>query len=139
MRIFARRYCGLTKNLSRDTQVLMKILSNIKSIQGVIKNFRCDYSQTQQGLYNNQYAFDLCAFYMAQIGEKMKLLTDETYANLNKVVSLQNIQYFRNMIDHDYDNINKVMLQAYIQQVASPQFVDCIKNRINYCIHNKKE
>lgn len=117
----------------------MKILENVNLISGVFRDFNCDFSQTQRGLCNNKYAFDLCAFYMAQVGEKVKLLTDGTYNELNKVASLRNFQYFRNIIDHDYDNVNKLVLQAYIQSVLSPQFINALKARITYCMQNKKK
>lgn len=44
---------------------------------------------------------------MAQIGEKIKLLTDSTKADLNQYFNTETLVYFRNMIDHDYDNINR--------------------------------
>lgn len=36
------------------------------------------YCGFSNNLENNKMAFDLCAFYMSQIGEAAKLLTDET-------------------------------------------------------------
>lgn len=107
---YVGRLCGLAKDLSRDLQLLLKIAENIESIQNVVRDFKCDFSQTEKGLCRNKYAFDLCAFYMAQIGEKIKGLTDGTYAELDKSANLNNFRYFRNMIDHSYENVNRVML-----------------------------
>lgn len=76
---------------------------------------------------------------MAQIGEKVKGLTDGTYAELDKSANLNNFRYFRNMIDHSYENVNRVMLQAYVQQVSSNMFYAAVKNRVNYCFQNKKK
>ena len=75
---------------------------------------------------------------MAQIGEKVKLLTDSTKACLNKYFNLDMLVYFRNMIDHDYDSVNRVILQSYIQQIISKEFVDAVEDRIKYCNSNKK-
>ena len=42
------------------------------------------------------------------------------------------------MIDHDYDSVNRVILQSYIQQIISKEFVDAVEDRIKYCNSNKK-
>ena len=61
-------------------------------------------------------AFDLCAFYMAQIGEASKMLTDDTQNFLTC--------------------INAGVLKAYIFSMIEPSAITEIKNRINYCNEN---
>lgn len=98
-------------------------------------SFGCKIALTSgpKSLVDNKLAFDLCAFYMAQLGEKVKLLTDDTYKDLNSTVNLQIFKYFRNLIDHDYDSVNRSVLRAYIELATSNTFLNCIKGRIAYC------
>ena len=129
---------GVNKSFKRDVQILTKIRVNQNYIEGVVRNNGCSFTQQANGLFNNREAFDLCSFYMAQIGEKVKLLTDSTKDCLNKYFNLDILVYFRNMIDHDYDSVNRVILQSYIQQIISKEFVDAVEDRIKYCNSNKK-
>lgn len=64
----------MIKSYAKDIQLLMKILQNQNKIDKAINTFNCN----QNNLDKNDMAFDLCAFYMSQIGEAAKLLTDET-------------------------------------------------------------
>ena len=82
-------------------------------------------------------AFDLCAFYMAQIGEASKMLTDDTKNSLS-CLNVNILKSFRNMIDHTYEKINKVYLKAYIFNIIAPDVTAEIKNRIQYCINCSK-
>ena len=125
------------QNLARDVQLLTYILKNQSKIQKVIKDFKCDFSNTSKSVANNEYAFDLCAMYMAQIGENTKLLSVETKEELGKVIDINILRYFRNMIDHAYEKVNKQYLQAYIENMISPKVVKVLKERYLYCIQNK--
>lgn len=100
----------MNKSFKRDVQVLSKIRLTQDYIVTAIKNSGCSFTQQQHGLFNNREAFDLCSFYMAQIGEKVKLLTDSTKTCLNKNINIDMFVHFRNMIDHDYDNVNRLVL-----------------------------
>lgn len=80
-------------------------------------------------------AFDLCAFYMVQIGEASKLLTDDTKNSLT-CINVNVLKAFRNMIDHTYEKVNKRYLKAYIFSMIAPEAVAEVKNRINYCNEN---
>lgn len=46
--------------------------------------------------------FDLCVFYMAQIGEAAKMLTDDRPNSLI-CMDFGILKSFRNMIDHTYE------------------------------------
>ena len=63
-------------------------------------------------------AFDLCAMYMAQIGEEVKHLTTESKNELSKTLDTSVLYQFRNMIDHTYEKVNKIMLSAYIEKAV---------------------
>lgn len=128
-----------TKSLGRDANVIIKIVENVNNIRGFILQSKCDFSNTPKGLANNVYSFDLCAFYMAQIGEKVKLLTDATIDDLSKVVNLRACIKFRNLIDHDYENLNRAVLVPYIQLVASNEFLKALQDRYKYCLSNKRK
>lgn len=123
----------MNKSLSRDISVLTKMLSNVTDVRTVIKDGNFTFGSDRRALYNNKFAFDLCSFYMAQFGEKVKLLTDSSRDDLCKVADLSTIKYFRNLIDHDYESANKQVLQAYIQVLSSDKILRAITNRIMYC------
>ncbi|MBQ9608891.1 MAG: hypothetical protein IJV15_05530 [Lachnospiraceae bacterium] len=127
----------MPKSISRDVQILGYILKNQDKIQNVIKDFHCDFTQSSSAVSNNTYAFDPCSMYMAQIGENVKLLTDDSQNELSKIFDLNILRYFRNMIDHNYEKVNKVYLQAYIEQVISKEAFDIVKQRYRYCVNNK--
>lgn len=55
----------MTKSYKKDIQLLILILEKQKEIRETINLFGCN----QNNLEQNKKAFDLCAFYMAQIGE----------------------------------------------------------------------
>lgn len=121
----------MTRSYKKDIQLLMSILQRQNDIREVIKRFECN----QNNLEQDKMAFDLCAFYMAQIGEASKLLTDDTKNSLT-CINVNVLKAFRNMIDHTYEKVNKRYLKAYIFSMIAPEAVAEVKNRINYCNEN---
>ena len=83
-------------------------------------------------------AFDLCSFYMAQIGESAKLLTEESKSALD-CLDARILKYFRNQIDHVYEKVNKTYLKPFIFSVISKEAVQEVKERIKYCTNQTKE
>lgn len=128
----------MTKSLSRDAAVLTSIMKNRQNIIDVFNRFGLDFSNSARGVINDKMAFDLCAMYMAQIGESVKLLTDGTKGVLSQTIDVGVLKYFRNMIDHSYEKVNKVILQSYIQLMISPKVDTMLKQQYLYCIKNKK-
>lgn len=128
----------MTKSLSRDAAVLTSIMKNRQNIIDVFNRFGLDFSNSARGVINDKMAFDLCAMYMAQIGESVKLLTDGTKGVLSQAIDVGVLKYFRNMIDHSYEKVNKVVLQSYIQLMISPKVDTMLKQQYLYCIKNKK-
>lgn len=118
----------VTKSYSKDIQLLMKIFQNQQNIQNVLKDFNCNEINLEQ----NKYAFDLCALYMSQIGEASKLLTDETKESF-QYFNPTTTKYFRNMIDHVYEKVNKTVLKAYVFHMVSSEVLKEIKDRIKFC------
>lgn len=123
----------MTKSYKKDIQLLMSILQRQNDIKNAINHFGCN----QNNLEQNQMAFDLCAFYMAQIGEASKMLTDSTKKTLT-CFNADILKAFRNMIDHTYEKVNKAYLKAYIFNMIAPNVTEEIKNRIQYCMNNSK-
>ncbi len=123
----------MTKSYSKDIQLLNKILNNQQNIKNAIKHFECN----QNNLENSKMAFDLCSFYMSQIGEAAKLLTDQTKQSF-KYFDADCTKYFRNMIDHVYEKMNRKYLTAYIFEIITDDAVSEIKNRIKFCLDNAK-
>ena len=118
----------MIKSCRKDIQLLMKILKNQQNIEEVMTQFKCNYINLEK----NKFAFDQCAFYMAQIGEAAKLLTDETKQALESF-NADTTKYFRNMVDHVYEKVNKTVLKAYIFDMISDTTIKEIKVRIKYC------
>ena len=129
----------MNTNISRDKYVLSCILKNQLKIQKVIKEFNCDFSQTTKSVIHNEFAFDLCAMYMAQIGENVKLLTEDSKQEIAKIVDINTLRRFRNIIDHDYEKINKILLQPYIELMCSKDAVNVVKNQYQICDSLLKE
>ena len=123
----------MTKSYKKDIQLLISILERQKEIRETIDLFGCNQSNLEQ----NKKAFDLCAFYMAQIGESSKMLTDNTKKSLT-CINVDTLRLFRNMIDHTYEKINRAYLKAYIFNMVSSSVEMEIKNRINYCKENSR-
>ena len=115
------------------------MLANVDSSRDDIKRYGVNFNSTSScALISNKDAFDLCSFYLAQCGEKVKLLTDSSKHSLSSVVNLNILKYFRNIIDHDYESVNKVVLQGYIQSLVSNEFRNRIIYQIDFCKRNKR-
>lgn len=115
-------------NNSRDKQLLLKIAQNQQNIKEVIKYFNCNSTN----LENCKYAFDLCAMYMAQIGEAAKMLSIEQ-KNAFSYFDWKTTSYFRNMIEHVYEKVNPKLLKSYIFQMISTE----VTSEISFAIRNE--
>lgn len=124
----------MTKSYKKDIQLLMSILQRQHDMKEVIDRFGC----TPNDLEQDKMAFDLCAFYMAQIGEASKMLTADTQNSLS-CIDFGVLKAFRNMIDHTYEKVNKKYLKAYIFGMLEQEAVTEIKNRIEYCNENAEK
>ena len=119
----------MTPTLKNDTSLLTNIAKYQNKIIGVLKDFDCELSASStKALYKSEYGFDLCAMYMAQIGENVNHLTEETKADVSKYIDIGTLKYFRNLIDHSYEKVKKSLLQAYIQAVISPECVKGVRD-----------
>jgi len=124
----------MTKSFAKDIQLLLAILRNQDNIKKAIERFGCN----QNNLEKDAMAFDLCSFYMAQIGESAKLLTEESKSAL-ECLDAGILKYFRNQIDHVYEKVNKAYLKPLIFSVISKEAVQEVKERIKYCTIQTKE
>lgn len=124
----------MNKSYGKDIQLLMKILQNQDKIKNVLRDFNCN----EKNLDQSQYGFDLCAMYMSQIGVASKYLTDDTkqsFKNFDPSIT----GYFRNMIDHVYEKVNKAVLKAYVFNMVKPDVIKEVKDRIIFCSEHAKE
>ena len=129
----------MNKSLSRDYQVLLKMIENVNSARDVIKRYNVDFNaRSQRYIVCSKDALDLCSFYMAQFEEKIKLLTDSSKDYLNKYADLGIMKYFRNIIDHDYESVNKAVLASYLNILVSNQFLSALQERAKYCSQHRK-
>ena len=124
----------MTKSYAKDIQLLLAILRNQENIKNAFERFGCN----QNNLKQEPMAFDLCSFYMAQIGESAKLLTDESKSALS-CLDARILKYFRNQIDHVYEKVNKTYLKPFIFSLISKEAVQEVKERIKYCTNQMKE
>ena len=124
----------MTKSYAKDIQLLLAILRNQENIKKAIERFNCN----ENNLEKDTMAFDLCSFYMAQIGESAKLLTEESKTSLN-CLDAGILKYFRNQIDHVYEKVNKAYLKPFIFAVISKEAMQEVKDRIKYCTNQTKE
>ena len=124
----------MTKSCAKDVQLLLVILKNQNNIKSALERFGCN----QTNLEKDVMAFDLCSFYMAQIGESAKLLTDDSKISL-KCLDAGILKYFRNQIDHAYEKVNKTYLKPYIFSIISKEAMQEVKDRIKYCTNQAKE
>jgi len=49
------------------------------------------------------------------------------------------LRYFRNMIDHNYEDVNRQVLLSYIQMVQSDKAIQGVADLVKECTANKKK
>ena len=125
----------MSKNLSRDVQILLRIKKYMDKIKSTLKNHRCN---NLAAFIKDEECMDLCAFSVLQINELSKQLTRDTYNNIH-FISTGNLIPVRNMIAHDYINMQYAVLYAFITQACSSNSYISIKDRLKYCMDNKKK
>lgn len=128
----------MNKSFSRDIQTLTYIRRNQQKIRDAVSRFGCDLSTAgPKSILRDEQAFDLCAMYMAQIGENVKLLTDASKEDLNEIINIKTLTYFRNMIDHSYEKVNKSVLLPYIKMAQSDKALQQVEELIKECFRKK--
>ena len=76
----------MSKSKQRDIQELTYILKNQKKITDAIKRMNVSLdSAAKNCILGDEMVFNLCSMYMAQIGESVKQLTDDTREYLVKI------------------------------------------------------
>lgn len=125
----------MSKNLSRDVQTLLRIKKYMDKIKSTLKNHKCSNLDT---FIKDEECMDLCAFSVLQINELSKQLTQDTYSNIH-FISTSNLIPVRNMIAHDYINMQYAVLYAFITQACSSNSYVDIRDRLKYCMDNKKK
>lgn len=123
----------MNKSYRNDVQLLTSILQNQQKIKDALLRFGCN----EYNLEGDIMAFDLCAFYISQIGETAKMLTDNTKQSF-KYFDPACTKYFRNMVDHVYEKINRKYLCAFIFNMVSNETIKEVKQRRQYCMQNAK-
>lgn len=122
------------KTLSRDVQVLLKILTYMEKIKSILERNNCN---TSIEFTKNEDCMDICSFCILQIDSLSRQLTTDSYKSIN-FISTGNMIPVRNMIAHDYIRLNKQVLYAYVQECCSDNSFLQIKGRIQYCQKNKR-
>lgn len=125
----------MSKNLSRDLAVLIKIKENIHKIRSTLKMFNC--SSQQAFIAGNDMCRDLCSFYILQINSLGAQLTKESYESISFLCGGTMIPV-RNMIAHDYTRLNLPLLFSFVLTVASDFSIKEVDSRIVYCKRNKR-
>ena len=124
----------MSKSLSRDVQVLQKILKYLNKMSQKIKQYNCSslYSFSQ-----SEDCRDVCSFYILQISELSKMLTKDSYNSLPFLCN-GSIVAVRNMIAHDYVGLQIPMLYSFVASCISSQSYKAVKDRLRYCLDNKR-
>lgn len=86
----------------------------------------------------DEECMDLCAFSILQINELSRQLTQETYNSIH-FISTSNLIPVRNMIAHDYINMQYAVLYAFIIQVSNNNSYIEVRDRLKYCMDNRKK
>ena len=126
----------MSKNLSRDIQVLVKILYYMNRIKDVISS-RKIRNASEYG--NNLEAKEMCAFAIMQVCELSKQLTPDSVEAISIIKSGNLIIKIRNMIAHDYENTQYTIIYAFALNMISTQSYREVYERIKYCTENKKK
>lgn len=121
----------------RDYRALTGLIKYQRKIKELLVDFDCDLSQNEKSICNNKYAFDLCAFYMSQIGESVKTLGVSSRAELDKVVDIRTLIYFRNAIDCHYRRLNIPYFLAHVAKVIEPEVCEVAEKRLSYHHYNE--
>lgn len=124
----------MSKTLSRDIQILLKILTYMEKIKNVLERNAC---QSSMDFSQNEDCMDICSFCVLQIDSLSRQLTTDSYKSLN-FISTGNMIPVRNMIAHDYIRLNKQILYAFVQECCNSSSFSQVKNRIQYCQINKR-
>lgn len=126
----------MTKSYKRDKDLLKSTLEYVDKINRTLKLHRI----TLDNVISNDLAIDSCAFYLSQIGELAKSLTEDSALFLYNAttIDLKLLVYCRNMIDHDYTHMNRSLLIMYLRIILSKDFTCLVANRIDYCYKHAK-
>lgn len=122
------------KTLGRDVQVLLKILTYMEKIQGVLKRNNC---RTSADFTSNEDCMDICSFCVLQIDSLSRQLTRDSFDAINFICA-GNLVPVRNMIAHDYVKLNRYVLYSFVQDICSNKSFLQIEERIKYCQENRK-
>ena len=125
------RYGGLSKNLSRDIQVLVKMIYYMNRIKDVIGS-RKIRNANEYG--NNIEAKELSAFAIMQICELGKQLTPDSTEAISAIKSGSLLVKIRNMIAHDYENTQYTVIYAFAMNLISKQSYSEVQQRIKFCL-----
>lgn len=121
------------KSLSRDIQVLLKILAYIEKMKNILKKYNC---KSSADFIANEDCMDICSFCILQIDSLSRQLTQDSFQALS-FISKGNLVPVRNMIAHDYIGLNRQVLYSFVQDVCNGNSFLQVKNRIKYCQENK--
>ena len=94
----------------KDAFLLETIVDYCNRIQTVLAKV-----DGEKSLYNDIYAQDLCSFYCLQIGETVKSLSD-AFTDKYCGIPWHKISGFRNIIAHEYGNVDAETLWKTISQ-----------------------
>lgn len=123
----------MNKNLTRDLQILLKLLTYIKKMQTALQQYGC---KTSSQFIANETCMDLCSFYILQISSLCRQLSKESYQAIN-FISTGNLIPVRNMIAHDYIQLNRQILYSFVQDCCRHSSYVQIQNQIILCKKNK--
>lgn len=106
----------------KDVQTITNIIDKIDRVKEVINKY--GVSSDNKDLLLEKYIFDLCMFYMSQLGSLVERLSDKVKDDIDKEISLSVLMSFKQAVLSDYDSIDKGMLRDNLNKVISNSFRD---------------
>ena len=101
----------------------------------VLKKTNC---LTANKLLTDEYTLDLCSFYIANIGELTRKLTDSTKEALSSI-HCHSLLRIRNIIDHAYTSADKSKFIPFIFLLAKDESIRIVSERFEYCNKYKRK
>lgn len=89
----------------RDVFVLEIIIDYCKKIQCLLQEYKID----EESFLEKPFYQDTCAFYCLQIGENVNNLSDQ-FKTINPAIPWHKISGLRNLVAHEYGNIEPEIL-----------------------------
>jgi uncharacterized protein with HEPN domain len=106
--------------MKRDIRHLELIIKYCTDVEDSVSMFGAD----EEDFYGSVQYQHCCAFQIAQIGERVKRLSSQLVAKYSEI-EWKDIAGFRDVLSHDYDNIDMAMFWRTVSKDVPKLKRDC--------------